>query len=227
MGLLRKEGDRTQCLSEQQFYQLREGAMVIEKDGYGEKVLHLPDSSFLKLFRQRHFFSISRIFPYSLRFIRNTIQLSERGIPTVTVKGYYRIPSIRRTAVQYQPLPGETLRKVFLSIDKPEEQTGLLQRVAHFVALLHRKGVYFRSLHMGNILVQPDGELGLIDIADMRCYRHSLSESFRLRNFRHMARYRSDAELLLKNSLFSATYASLTDLEADKIDHVMETTKSR
>ena len=40
------------------------------------------------------------------------------------------------------------------------------------------------------------GNLALIDIADMRCSRWALGNRKRLRNFRHLARYRDDMALL-------------------------------
>ncbi|RMR98648.1 putative Toluene tolerance protein [Pseudomonas coronafaciens pv. garcae] len=48
-------------------------------------------------------------------------------------------------------------------------------------------------------MLTPEGNLGLIDIADMKTYRHSLRKSLRLRNFKHMLRYQEDRQWLLDN----------------------------
>jgi len=57
--------------------------------------------------------------------------------------------------------------------------------------------VYFRSLHFGNVVLTPDNTLGLIDIADLRCQKRTLSDSKRLRNFAHLLRYKEDRQWLL------------------------------
>lgn len=63
-----------------------------------------------------------------------------------------------------------------------------------FVAHLHSLGVYFRSLHFGNIVQTPDGALGLIDIADLGVRPWQLFGFERLRNFRHLCRLAEDRQ---------------------------------
>jgi len=89
---------------------LRHGAQVLEQDEHGEKVLVLKDGAFLKLFRVKRLFSSARLRPHAFRFARNARALHRLGIPTVEVLEVLRIPPIKRTAVQYQPLEGRTLR---------------------------------------------------------------------------------------------------------------------
>jgi hypothetical protein len=55
-----------------------------------------------------------------------------------------------------------------------------------FVIRLHSLGIYFRSLHLGNVVVTPAGELGLIDFSDLRIYRRPLPMFMRRRNLRRM-----------------------------------------
>jgi len=62
---------------------------------------------------------------------------------------------------------------------------------------LHQRGVYFRSVHLGNILRLPDGELGLIDLSDLHISARPLSARKRRRNLRHILRYPADAHWLL------------------------------
>ena len=45
---------------------------------------------------------------------------------------------------------------------------------------------YFRSLHLGNVILTPAGELGLIDFSDLRIYRRPLPAFMRRRNIRRM-----------------------------------------
>ncbi|MGO4610372.1 lipopolysaccharide kinase InaA family protein, partial [Variovorax sp. 2RAF20] len=103
------------------------------------------------------------------------------------------------SAVHYSPLPGSTLRQVLQGITAPAVRQALVERFGKFMAQLHEQGVYFRSLHLGNVLVLDDGEFGLIDLADMRIYPSSLSLSLRKRNLRHMQRYAVDRRWLFED----------------------------
>lgn len=177
-------------LSKDEYAALRERATVIEADLYGDKVLLLADGTYLKLFRVKRLFSAARFYPYSKRFVKNVRKLMEKGIPTVTVVEAYRIPSIGRTAVHYYPLTGKTLRKL------GKLDMIIANKLGKFIRELHEKGVYFRSLHLGNIVVSQENRLGLIDVADMKIGKAPLSEELRLRNFQHIARYREDLDAL-------------------------------
>ncbi|MGY2288887.1 toluene tolerance protein [Pseudomonas sp. SDO528_S397] len=166
---------------------MTEGARILEADSYGPKVYLLADGNILKLFRRKRLFSSALFRPYSRRFIDNAAELQKRGIPTLTVLEFFRLPTPGMTAVLYQPLAGETLRKI-----ADQEGFDWHQNLGPLVALirrLHRAGIYFRSLHLGNIVVTPDNEMGLIDVADMRFLRAPLSPAMVKRNVQHFARY--------------------------------------
>lgn len=182
-----------QALNHPDYLALREGASVIEADGSGDKVLVLADGTMLKFFRRKRLLSSALLFPYAERFATNIGALRQRQVPCPEVLSVYRIPSITRDAVHYRPLAGETVRHVF----KSGPPADLRFKLGRFVAELHDKGVYFRSLHLGNIVIGLDQRLGLIDVADMSFHRRSLPTSKRLRNFQHMARYRKDMECLI------------------------------
>jgi len=169
-------------------------SQVIERDAYGEKVLIAPDGNYVKIFRTKKRLSTAALRPYALRFCKNAETLARLGIPTVQVCSVSYCPENRRHLVTYRPLPGETLRS---ALKKGERQDGLLASFARFLAELHRRGIYFRSIHFGNVIIQPDSnEPGLIDIADMRIRRRPLGAGARARNFRHFLRYREDVHAL-------------------------------
>jgi hypothetical protein len=54
--------------------------------------------------------------------------------------------------------------------------------------------VYFRSVHPGNVLLRPDGSMGLLAIQDTRFWPWPLSMTSRARNFRHL--FNSDDQSL-------------------------------
>lgn len=212
-------------LSDADYLALRQGAEVIERDE-SDKVLCLQDGSFLKLFKVKNRFSSALLQPYSIRFALNAEKLHRMQIPTIRVINCYRIPSIARTAVLYQPLPGRTLRQILPGLSSKQRQN-LLEDNARFIARLHKLGVYFRSAHMGNIVQQPDGTLGLIDIADMRFSRSALNKERRLRNFRHMARYEADVKYLLENDTFCSVYAEEASISAAEVTSVLQSVQGR
>ena len=65
-----------------------------------------------------------------------------------------------------------------------------------FVIGLHDRGIYFRSLHVGNVVYTPDCRLGLIDFADLRIYPWRLGRYLRARNMRRMQRIADEADWL-------------------------------
>ncbi|MGB3124946.1 MAG: O-antigen ligase family protein [Pseudomonas sp.] len=188
----------------QAFETLRDGAHVIEEDGLGPKVLRLEDGSFLKLFRARRWYTSGTFNPYSERFASNSEQLQQLGIAAPPILDLYSLPD-GSSAVRYRPLPGLTLRQALQSLDSSLRES-LIERFGRFMAQLHERGVYFRSLHLGNVLLLEDGEFGLIDIADMRIFPSALRNALRQRNLKHMQRYPQD-----RNWLFETHFEQLAN----------------
>ncbi len=162
-------------LTNKEYLEMRAGADVTAADEYGDKVLLLKDGTYLKLFRVKRLFTSARLFPYWRRFEKNSEALHSLGVPTLKVIESIRLPELDRTAVHYEPLPGNILREV------PDFDARLVTRLGAFIKELHDKGVYLRS-----------DQLGLIDIADMKVYRGSLRKGLRLRNLHHLWRYEQD-----------------------------------
>ena len=115
----------------------------------------------------------------------------------MTVLAFFQLAAPGMTAVLYRPLPGETLRQI--SNKEGFDWQSNLDPLVALIRRLHGAGIYFRSLHLGNVLVLEDGEFGLIDVADMRIYPSSLSLSLRQRNLRHMQRYTVDRRWLFED----------------------------
>ncbi len=181
-------------ISQQQYQALIEGALLLEEDAFGVKVLDTGKGEMIKLFRRKRLLSTALFFPYAYRFVANAKKLTKLGIPTVSINKLLCCPSIKRHLVIYQKLEGELLRTVLTqSVDHPEKR---YEKFGRFIAHLHQKGVYFRSAHLKNILALPNGEFGLIDISDMQIKHQPLKQSLRLRNFSHILRYPEDKALI-------------------------------
>jgi tRNA A-37 threonylcarbamoyl transferase component Bud32 len=182
-------------LSNYEFEALTKGARILEQDGFGLKVLRLPDACILKLFRRRRWLSSQLWAPHAQRFNRNAKTLLKRGIPTLSVEKIFFLPEMQRQAVLYHELFGTTLRQ-WLREHDGDEAKALIQQFARFVAKLHAQGVLFRSLHFGNVLVTPEHDLALIDIVDISFRRSgALTTSQHTRNFAHIGRYTEDRAL--------------------------------
>ena len=195
-------GMAVQTPAPQAFEALSKGAQVIEEDGLGPKVLRLEDGSFLKLFRARRWYTSGGFNPYSQRFATNSQHLQQLGIAAPRILDVYSLRD-GSSAVRYQPLTGLTVRQALQSLDSGVREA-LVERLGRFMAVLHERGIYFRSLHLGNVLLLEDGEFGLIDLADMRIYPSALRSALRQRNLKHMQRYPQD-----RNWLFDTHFEPL------------------
>lgn len=169
----------------------------MEADRHGDKVLLLADGSYLKLFRRKRLLSSAAWYPYARRFADNTRALARLGIPCPQVIELFRLPRIERDAVHYLALPGETIRRMVAAGIPDSQADELRHQIREFVDHLHDLGIYFRSCHLGNIVLTPQGELGLIDVADLKLYPGNLGNLKRRRNYQHILRDARDRAWLL------------------------------
>ena len=195
-----------------EYQALIRGAELLREDGFGPKVYQTPDGRIVKLFRIKRWLSSSVVYPYTLRFLRNSRRLQRMGVACVEVDDVFYCHAIRRHGLVYRRLDGTPLDELLVSADDRARQ--LFREYAAFIAMLHARRIYFRSLHPGNILLLAAGGFGLIDVADMRFPWLPLSPARRRRNFRHMFRsgeFRKALELL-PGALFVTAYLEASDL---------------
>lgn len=183
-------------LTDAMFEAYIESSEILEQDYHGLKVLRLANGNILKVFRIKSLFSIARFYSYARQFLSNAIKLKKLDIPTITVVRLLHLIGTNKSAVEYLPLEGLTLRQL---AQNQQFDDVILEKLGKFIAILHAKGVYFRSLHMGNIIFTPTREFGLIDIADMHVERKSLGYYKSLRNFQHFFRVKNDIKTIDKN----------------------------
>lgn len=195
-----------QSISSPDWEQWQSDHVIIEVDGFGPKVFLCANGDYIKVFRIKHAVSMARVLNPAKRFWDNAEKLRSRGIDTLTPLVLYRIPHNQRFAVRYKPLAGDTLRGLIKKSPLPEK---LIADLGVYIAQLHDKGIYFRSLHPGNVVLQPNGKLGLIDVLDcrFRWFNRPLNAWQRKRNFQHFFRYddgkliEDDVRAAYKNSL--------------------------
>lgn len=171
-----------------QWQQWQARGEVLEQDVRGPKVLRLDDGQILKLFRPRRRLWLARLLPAAPRFARHAVQLQRRGVAVPQVGECFWLD--RAQAVSgclYAPLPGRSLEQIWK--ESRAAFDALLPAFAAFIRSLHQRGIYFRSLHLGNVLLLPDGGFGLIDFLDLRLYRSALPARLVRRNLAHLQGY--------------------------------------
>lgn len=206
-------------ISKAELDRLTEGGTVLETEGSIFKVMLLPNQRIVKLFRRKRLLSSQIWRKYASRFEKNALELKQRGFITVDVESVFNVPEVERQGVIYKALEGDTLRDWLPQHDEKACQEKF-ERLGAFIAEMHHKGILFRSLHLGNVLVLPDGGFGIIDISDMSFRaKGSLSVEQRIRNFHHMDRDNRDRRYLAKEagSKFIQCYAEASGL-SDKSD---------
>ncbi|MGZ0655523.1 toluene tolerance protein [Coraliomargarita sp. W4R72] len=207
-----------------EYESLTANGKVLEIEGNCPKVILLTEDRILKLFRRKRLLSSQLWITHAARFARNASKLRKRGIPTIQIRSVFSIPAIERQAVLYDMLQGDTLRDW---LDANTQSAGLIKckELGVFVAELHSRGILFRSIHFGNVVVQADGSFGLIDIADtgFTCLG-GLSVNQRIRNFHHMDRHDADRSQLAgpMGAAFLQAYLTAVD-PSEPVKHRLST----
>ncbi len=196
-------------VSSTEYAELVSSCSILEQDGYGAKVLFNNSGQIIKIFRRKRLLSGALFFPYAQRFVANAQRLQRLVVPTIDVVKLGHCDNPKRDLVWYQLLVGVTLRDYC----QTHGARSIVDILAQFIAALHHKGILFRSVHWGNIIVSEESTLGLIDIADIRFYRSALTLKQRQRNFRHMLRYTIDRKFFAEVAVdFWSSYAAAANL---------------
>jgi hypothetical protein len=200
-----------QTLSSAQYESLVENGRPVKQMRQGVKVWRLDDGRILKLFRPRGRFSRSRLYPPNQRFARNAARLAQLGFTSVEVQQIFWNQANGCYGVIYPELPGRTLEELLTATD---DHTVVLSALAKLIADLHRAGVNFRSLHLGNVLMIESGTLALIDVQELTFRRRPLGLRARAKNLTRLLRRPQDRALLGESpfeELFSR-YLGCSDL---------------
>jgi len=175
---------------------------VLEQDGRGAKVIRLSAEQIIKIFRPRRRLWLARLFPQAIRFERSAIRLQNLGIRVPQVQECFWVDRSRSiSGCSYVPLPGRSLEQIYRG--SRSEFDALLPDFAAFIHALHQRGIYFRSLHLGNVLQLPEGGFGLIDFLDIHFKQAPLGRRLVARNLLHLRSY------LQRNQMEDFPWASL------------------
>ncbi|MGI9311679.1 MAG: hypothetical protein ACR2P7_09170, partial [bacterium] len=149
------------------------------------RVHFTADGKVIKIFRQKGVFTSNRIVPYARRFERNAARLAALGVKSVAVERVAKCRELDLHLAVYPRLPGASIRE--LAGDAEAQRA--LARLPGYLAELHRKGVYYKALHLGQILVlgggggDSTGAFALLALPSARFRTGPPSVRARLRNF--------------------------------------------
>lgn len=166
---------------------IQDGTIISQHAIYGPKVILLPNGDYIKVFNPKPGFTKRHFFPKYKSFINNAQKLKQLGVPCVEVKEVIFLPEKKAYAVRYTPLEGVDLR----SLARENAEKTLLEFIP-FLVSLHEKGIYFRGIHLANVLKLNTGSYGLIDMADLYFKCPPLSIFTRARNLAHLIKNKDD-----------------------------------
>lgn len=180
-----------QSISLDEFRTLCANAEIIR----GKKRLHVirhKTGLISKIWYRKKRFSSDWIYPYYIRFYRNSKKLLSRGIVAPKVRGVIKVKKTFIRIVRYEEIPGMTVRDILLRNKGPVNIPELTQ----FLVRLHDKGIFFTSLHMGNIIKLESGDFGLIDVSNTHFSYFPLSLRNRARNLCNLLSYEEDVDVI-------------------------------
>jgi hypothetical protein len=155
--------------------------------GAKPKVIETDTDDIIKIFysRKKNPFSSNKC--PALKFKKHAEKLASYQIGAPKIDALRYCPDLDTHFVCYSKIKGDDIRYLIRS-----GQNHMIASFATFLANLHNNGIYFRSLHLANIVYQENAQFALIDIVDMRFKENSLSFYMRYRNLKHMFIYRND-----------------------------------
>ncbi len=165
----------------------QEGSFLIRSCRHGPKVIETKAGEIIKIFYPKNRLSSTMYYPYAERFRKNAHQLSRLAFNVPLIKSFYFCERTKIHMLSYEKLPGED---VCLLVH--EGNSDILYDVIGYVKILHEKGVLFRAIHLSNLLCQGEKKFALVDIADVKIQRRSLSLYQRYRNLKHLFLYGED-----------------------------------
>lgn len=198
-------------ITEQEFWKLCQGATILEQGLTLPKVLETAEEQIIKVFRVRRRISKNSFYPPSKRFLVNAKRLAKKKIASVDVRKFYTCPELNIHVIVYQKINGEDLRQ-----SVRQGNLELLTLLATYLAHLHSQGIFFRGIHLANLICTDDG-FSIIDMSDLKIRARKLGLPSIIRNMLHLLKDPDDLqsfqqygiETFIKQYLKSAQVSAL------------------
>lgn len=188
-----------------QYATLVKDAEVLAHDQFGRnKVFLTQDKKIIKTFHVSHF--LKELFSSRMmRFLKVVSKLNQMNVSTIHPEGCYRCLSPKLNIVIYPYVEGTSLREA------AQQNPTILKDFAHFLAHLHRLNIYFRGIHLNNVLVNKKQGFTLIDVSNTK-FRVNLRR--RAKNLAYVLKYPADAKTFKQYGIarFLTDYLSAAQL---------------
>jgi hypothetical protein len=204
-------------LTTQQMQEIIAGNELLLGTEQYPNLLRTDSGEIVKFFYPKSRLSTSTFFPKAKVFADNGLRLKKLQVTAPLTKRVAYCATLKVYLVIYDRIPGKDLRMW------DEEGNGAaLQGLEKYLAELHRKGVMFRGIHLGNILMDDAGQYALVDISGLSCKSKPLSLWQRMRNLINLLGVEDDQKILLSYGLnqFVAGYCIAAGLDKSDIAYL-------
>lgn len=195
-------------LNEKDYLELTQGAKLVKRTRTKIRLLLSSDHKIIKHIYRRRFFSTSTLWPYAARFIKNAKLLNSKNILVPDIMAVYFYPKLNCDIIIYDYVDGTTLYDIASGDD-----LSFLPKLAEYIAMLHQLGIYFKDLHLSNIVLNK-GSFTLLDLESIHCKRRSLTVAQRARNIAYLFSIKEHIEFYQRfgSDKFLEEYLQKTDL---------------
>src|SRR3990167_290226 len=168
----------------------RQDIHIFESHNNMPKVISTGNGEVIKFFYKKTWFSSNYYAPYAIRFLNNSRKLQTLGVLSPEVTRLKYCQQLKAHIIHYKKLPGDTLLSLI--------QNGNHELFSHaikVISYLHKKGIFFRGIHLSNIIYQSNNNMVLVDVTDMAIKDKPLSLPMRYRNLQHLFFHKRDYNL--------------------------------
>ncbi len=201
-------------LSTEQFTTLIQDkhATILSDSKAGPKVLKMQNGDIVKIFYDT--LKIPLSMPHALRFNRSAQILKTAGFLAPQIKCLKYYPAQKAYVLIYGEIPGQDFRSL-----SSKAHPAVLGKLPSFLASLHQKGIFYRGIHLGNVLLTPNQEIGLVDITNVSKSNKPLSLKQCAKNLAHFVYYWRDIVVFTAYSRrrFLDEYARAAKLDAQEL----------
>lgn len=189
----------------------KNGKSIDMQGDYPCVVIH-PDDTITKIWAiKKRLLSSNNIRSYAQRFVDNAAKLKQRGIIVPEIIDHLQLENSHVRIVRYSSIPGHSIRDMLEKSPASVDIPGLCQ----YIHALHEKGIFFRSIHLGNIIQLSQGGYGLIDFTDVKFSGHPVPLLKRAANIAFPLRYHEDTRRIKDANLPDFKESYLAILEPD------------
>ena len=173
-------------LTDSEYAKLTENAKLVKRTRTKIRLLLSQDNNIIKHIYKRKLLSSSTIWPYITRFIKNAKYLKSKNISVPNVHAAYFYPTLNCYILIYDYVEQPTLHNIAKNDD-----FSFFPKLAKFITELHAMGVFFKDIHLDNIIMN-DNEFTLLDLESLQYQRRPLTLRQRARNLAHLFNRKED-----------------------------------